>query len=96
MTAYFLKEISCARFLLFTPKTRTFETKKKAQTLPKQVQNNFQKDEESTFFTPKIVKNDSSIRPKFANFWSKISIMEVIYRPLKLKIHKKRGSFKVK
>ena len=39
-------------------------TKNKAQTLPKQVQNNFEKVEKSTFLTPKMVKNDPSNRPK--------------------------------
>ena len=51
-----------------TPKSRTFEAKNKAETLPKQVQNNFEKVEKSTFLTPKIVKNDHSKRSKWAKF----------------------------
>ena len=46
------------------PKSRPFEAINKAQTLPKQVQNNFEKVEKSTFLTPKMVKNDPSNRPK--------------------------------
>ena len=47
-----------------TPRSRPFEGENNAQTLPKQVQNNFEKVEKSTFFTPKMVKNDPSNRPK--------------------------------
>ena len=39
-------------------------TKNKAQTLPKQVQNNFEKVQKSTFLITKIAKNDPSKRPK--------------------------------
>ena len=39
-----------------TPKSRPFEAKNKAQTLPKQLQNNFEKVQKSTFLTPKMVK----------------------------------------
>ena len=38
------------------PKSRLFEAENNAQTLPKQVQNNFEKVEESTFLTPKWSK----------------------------------------
>ena len=41
-----------------TRKSASFNTKNNAQTLPKQLQNNFEKVEKSTFLTPKIVKND--------------------------------------
>ena len=34
-------------------------SKNNAQTLPKQLQNNFEKVQKSTFFTPKMVKNGS-------------------------------------
>ena len=47
-----------------TPKSRPFEAKNKAQTLPKQVQNNFEKVQKSTFLTPKMVKNDPLNRQK--------------------------------
>ena len=77
-----------------TPKSRPFEAENKAQTLPKQVQNNFEKVQKSTFLTPKMVKNDPSNRPKWANFWPKISIFGVIYQPLELKIHPKVGLIK--
>ena len=36
-----------------TPKSRPFEAKNKAQTLPRQLQNNFEKVQKSTFLTPK-------------------------------------------
>ena len=36
-----------------TPKNWPFEAKNKAQTLPKQLQNNFEKVQKSTFLTPK-------------------------------------------
>ena len=77
-----------------TPKSRPFEAENKAQTLPKQVQNNFEKVQKSTFLTPKMVKNDPSNRPKWANFWPKILIFGVIYQPLELKIHPKVGLIK--
>ena len=47
-----------------TLKSGPFKTENKAQTLPKQVQNNFEKVQKSTFLTPKMVKNDPSNRPK--------------------------------
>ena len=47
-----------------TPKSRLFEAENNAQTVPKQVQNNFEKVQKSTFLTPKMVKNDPSNRPK--------------------------------
>ena len=46
------------------PKIGPFKTENNAQILPKQVQNNFEKVQKSTFLTPKIVKNDPSNRPK--------------------------------
>ena len=47
-----------------TRKSSSFNTKNNAQTLPKQLQNNFEKVQKSTFLTPKMVKNDPSNRPK--------------------------------
>merc|ERR1712081_158141 len=43
------------------PKSRPFAAENKAQTLPKQVQNNFEKVQKSTFLTPKMIKNDPQI-----------------------------------
>ena len=41
-----------------TPKSGPFKTKKDAQTLSKQLPNNFEKVQKTTFSTPKIAKND--------------------------------------
>ena len=46
------------------PKSGPFKYKNNAQTLPKQVQNNFEKVQKSTFLTSKLVKNDPSNQPK--------------------------------
>ena len=46
------------------PKSGPCKYKNKAQTLPKQVQNNFEKVQKSTFLTLKMVKNDPSNQPK--------------------------------
>ena len=78
------------------PKSGPCKYKNKAQTLPKQVQNNFEKVQKTTFLTPKMVKNDPSKLPKWAKFWPKISIIGVIYRPLELKIHPKVGLLRSK
>ena len=43
-----------------THKSRPFKVKNKAQTLPKQVQNNFEKVQKTTFLTQELVKNDPS------------------------------------
>ena len=79
-----------------TPKSGPFKVENNAQTLPKQLQNNFEKVEKTTFSTPKMVKNDPSKPPKWAKFWSKISIIGVIYRPLELKIPPKVGLLRSK
>ena len=76
--------------------SRPFKTKKDAYTLPKQLPNNFEKVQNTTFLTPKMAKNDPSERPKWANFWPKTLIFEVIYGPLELKIHSKVGLFRPK
>ena len=47
-----------------TPKSRPFKVENNAQTLPKQLQNNFEKVHKMTFLTPKMVKNDPSTLPK--------------------------------
>ena len=74
-----------------TPKSRPYQAENNAQKFSKQLQNNFGKVQKSTFLTPKMVKNDPSKPPKWANFWPKISIFGVIYQPLELKIHPKVG-----
>ena len=45
-------------------KSRPFKFKNNAQTIPKQLQNNFEKGQKTTFLTPKMVKNDPSKPPK--------------------------------
>ena len=72
-----------------------FKTKN-AQTLPKQLWNNFEKVEQTTFLNPKMVKNEPSKPQKWANFWQKISIFGVIYWPLEMKIHTKVGLLRSK
>ena len=47
-----------------TPKSGHFKVENNAQTLPKQLQNNFEKVQKMTFSTPKMAKNDPSIWPK--------------------------------
>ena len=47
-----------------TLKSRPFKVKNNAQTLPEQLQNNFEKVQKTTFSTPKMVKNDPSKVPK--------------------------------
>ena len=49
-----------------TPKSRPFKVENNAQTLPEQLQNNFEKVQKTTFLTPKMVKNDPSKLPKWA------------------------------
>ena len=79
-----------------TPKSRPFKVENNAQTLPKQLQNNFEKVQKTTFSTPKMVKNDPSKRSKWAKFWQKILILGVIYQPLELKIPPKVGLLRSK
>ena len=47
-----------------TTKSRPFKAENNAQTLPKQLQNNFEKAQKMTFSTPKMVKKDPSNPPK--------------------------------
>ena len=74
-----------------TSKSGPFKVKNNAQTLPKQLQNNFEKVQKMTFSTPKMAKNDPSKRSKWAFFSPKISNIGVIYRPFKLKKPPKVG-----
>ena len=70
-----------------TPKSGPFKYKNNAQTLLKQLQNNFEEVQKSTFLTPKIVKNDPIKSEKMSKIWTEISIFEVYYRPFELKIN---------
>ncbi|MEO1808803.1 MAG: hypothetical protein AAFU33_28625, partial [Bacteroidota bacterium] len=40
-----------------TPKSRPFEVENNGQTLPKQLQNSFEKVQKTTFLTPKMAKS---------------------------------------
>ena len=51
-----------------TPKSGPFKTENNAQTLPKQVQNNFEKVAKSTFLTPKWSKMTPQIGQNEQNF----------------------------
>ena len=53
-----------------TPKSRHFKAKNNAQTLPKLLQNNFEKVEKTDFLTPKMAKSRMSNLPKVSVFWS--------------------------
>ena len=55
-----------------TPKSRPFKVENNAQTLPKQLQNNFEKVEKTTFSTPKMAKSRMST-------WQKVSIFGSIF-----------------
>ena len=52
-----------------TTKSGTFKAKNNAQTLPEQLQNNFEKVEKTTFLTPKMVKTRVSTLAKKVDFW---------------------------
>ena len=60
-----------------TTKSGPFKVENNAQTLPKQLQNNFEKIQKMTFSTTKMVKNDTSNQPKWPKIWHKISIKMV-------------------
>ena len=49
---------------LKTSRIGNFKVENNAQTLPKQLQNNFEKVQKTTFSTPEFVKNDPSKPPK--------------------------------
>ena len=53
---------------LKTSRIGNFKVENNAQTLPKQVQNNFEKVQKSTFLTSKMVKNDPLNRENEQNF----------------------------
>ena len=54
-----------------TPTSWPFKTEKNAQSLPKQLPNNFEKVQNATFSTSKIVKNDPVKSQKGVNSSSK-------------------------
>ena len=71
-----------------TRKSKAFkEQKNNALTLPMQLQNNFQIVENTTFWKPRMVKNDFAKRSEKIKFGRKISTSEVIYGILELKLH---------
>ena len=51
---------------------------------------------ENDFFDPQNGQNDNLECQKFVKFRAKISIGEVIYKPLELKIHSKLGHLRPK
>ena len=55
-----------------TPKSRPFKVKNNAQTLPNQLQNNFEKVQKTTFSNPKMAKTRMST-------WQKVSIFVSIF-----------------
>ena len=52
------------------PKSRPLKVKNNAQTLPKQLQNNFEKVQKTTFLTPKMAKTRMPILQKVSIFGS--------------------------
>ena len=61
-----------------TPKSRPFEAENNAQTLPKRLQNNFEKVKKSTFLTPKIVKMTPQIGQNEQKFDPKSPILRSV------------------
>ena len=55
-----------------TPKSRPFKAENNAQTLPKQLQYNFEKVQKTTFSTPKMAKT-------WVSTWQKVSIFGSIF-----------------
>ena len=72
-----------------------FKVEHNGLTLSKQ-QNNYEKVQNTTISSSKMVKSYPSKLPKLANFSSKISIFGIIYRPLELKIPPKVGILRSK
>ena len=70
-----------------SPKSLSFKSKNNAQTLPKQLPNNFEKVQKTTFSTPTWPKMTPQIGQKWVKFWLKVTIFEVYFRPLDLKIN---------
>ena len=66
------------------------KVKNNAQTLPKQLQNNFEKVQKTTFLTPKIVKIWMSTSPKVSIFEPIFDLRALILPPLYHKILKNR------
>ena len=62
-----------------TPKSRPVTVENNTQTLLKQLQNNSEKVQKTTFSTPKMVINDPSNGQNGQNFDGKFSILGVIY-----------------
>ena len=54
--------------LNYTAKSAPFKAENNAQTLPKQLQKNFEKVKKTIFSIPKMVKNDPSKPPKLVKF----------------------------
>ena len=66
------------------PKSGPFKYENNAQTLPKQLQNNFEKVQKSTFLTPKMVENDhvmGQILTKNLDFRDHLSIFRAKKTP---------------
>ena len=53
------------------------------------LQKKFEKIQKTTFFTPKMIRNDPLKSLKRGNFWTKILFFGIIYQPLKLEIQPK-------
>ena len=63
-----------------TTANRLFKSKSYGLTLPKQLQNNFEKVQKMTFSTPKMAKSGMSIWPKVSIFGSIIDLYELYFR----------------
>ena len=72
-----------------TTKSGPFEAKNNAQTLPEQLQNNFEKVEKMTFSNPKLAKIRLSL-------WQKVSIFGSIFDLRALKLPRWHQKFKKK
>ena len=53
-----------------TTKSMPFKVENNDQTLPKQLQKNFEKVQKMTFLTPKMAKTRMSVWPKMVDFWT--------------------------
>ena len=68
----------------------------KPKTILKNFLNNFEKFQQTSFLSHKIVKNYPSKSPKWANFGNKSPFSVFMYRPLGLKINPKVGLLTMK
>ena len=68
------------------PQSRPFKVENNSQTLPKQLQKNFEKVEKRTFLTLKMVTITLPNVKSGLNIHRKCSILGVIYQPFELKI----------